>query len=315
MLIIFMVATNVLLWTFLRNAEYNRAVMERTEEEAQRSSEKIAVSHVNYSVQGGYVRVELKVANEGPVPVQITTLWVLDRVTQKHGYNDMVNINLRAGQTLNFTGSSALLVPIEGLEYGFSSEFSAWFVTARGNLIPLEDRFTGTKVIIQPSGGYPKVVIGALMLDFDTFRHFTYASDAQLANYPTGTLGFNIPKQTYLAFGCYLTNVDTMNRTMIIDSHSLLWQPGRPGVPEGAAFVVNVNADGTINGAYSQITLKHGETKMFVFASVNDLGLAAFKRYGTPNVVTTVATNLLIHGTLGSSPYAQNIPFVSIFLS
>ena len=312
-LIVFMITTNVLLWTFLKNAQYNRAVMERNEEEAHRSSEKLAISNVSYSVEDGQVYVGARLTNDGPVPVQITTVWVLDKTTRKYGYNDMVNIYLKVGDTLDFTGSKALIVAMEGSSS--LNEFTSWFVTARGNLIPLEDTRDITNVIINWQSTYPQIIVGALVLDFDKFEYFTYESDNQLADYPDGVVGFNIPRQTYVAFRCHLTNIDPMNRTMVIDSHSLFWQPGRPGVPEGAWFVVNVNDDGAINKTYSPITLKHGESKRLVFASQNDMGLAAFKRLNTPNVVTTVATFLLVHGTLGSSPYAQSIPFVSLFYS
>jgi len=312
-LIIFMVTTNVLLWTFSKNAQYNRAVMERNEEEAQRSTEKIALSNVSYSVEDGHVHIEVKVTNDGPFPVQITTVWVLDKTIRKYGYNNLLNINLKAGDTLDFTGSNALKVAIEGTSS--FNEFTSWFVTARGNLIPLEDTRDITQVTINWQSTYPKIIVGALVLDFDKFEYLTYEFDNQLADYPDGIIGFDIPKQTYVAFRCYLTNIDPENRTMIIDSHSLFWQPGRPGVPEGAWFIVNVNGNGTIKSTYSPITLEYGESKRLIFASANDVGLASFKKLNTPNVVTTVATFLLIHGTLGSNPYAQSIPFVSLFYS
>jgi len=317
-LIIFMVSTNVLLWTFSQNAEYSQAVMEKNEEEAQRSTENIAVSDISYNAEVGQVHVEAKVTNEGPVPVQITTLWVLDNAIQKYGYNDAVSINLKAGDTFDFTGSNALTVAIENS--GLPDELTSWFITARGNLIPLEEKYAGsgnTTIIIQEGTGYPEVTFGALVMDFDEFRYFAYMGYPynQLINYPDGNLGFNIPKQVYVAYGCMLTNVDPSNRTMVLDSHSLLWQPGRSSVPESGWFIVNVNGTGLVQTTFSPITIGPGETKLIVFASDNDLSQGGFKRLDPPNVVTTVATFLLLHGTLDSSPYAQNVPFVSLFYS
>lgn len=52
---------------------------------------------------------------------------------------------------------------------------------------------------------------------------------------------------------------------------------------------------------------------MLVFASDTDLGLGSFGRLETPNAVTTVATFLLLHGTMNATAFAQNIPFVSLF--
>ncbi len=313
-LIIFMVTTNVLLWTFSKNAQYNRTVMESNEEEAQRRAERLGILNLTYGVESGRVLVEARVSNDGPVPVQITTLWVLDKTIQKYGYNDAVDIYLRVGDSVYFRESEALIVEMEGSSS--SDEFASWFVTARGNLIPLEDTRDIMQVIINWNSTYPHMIVGALMLDFESFQYFTYESEGKLANYPDGgTVGFNIPKQTYVAFRCNLTNVDPNHRDMIIDSHSLFWQPGRPAVPEGGWFIVNVGDDGTISKTYEPINLAHGESALVVFASGNDVGLSSFKRSSTPNVVTTVATNILIHGTLGPSHYAQNIPFVSLFYS
>ncbi len=321
-LIIFMITTNVLLWSFLKNAEYNRAVMERNEEEATRSTEKIAVSDVSYNAEDGLVRVEGIVTNEGPVPVQIKTLWVLDETTQKHGYNDIVGINLKAGDTLNFTGSEALTVAIDDLDDNSSDAFTAWFVTARGNLVPLEEEHKWNQYnyyitnINDTSGGYPKVVLGALMLDLENFRYFTYASYDQLGNYPNGLRGYNAPSTTDLAFGCFLTNVDPANRTIVFDSHSVMWFT-RPvsDVPHNRWwYIVNVADDGTISPTYSNVVLDHGETKLIVFASAADTGDLGFLRQDTPKGGVSVSVFLLIHGTIGGQPYGQNIPFVSVYI-
>lgn len=303
-LIIFFLYANVFTFILIQNTSFQEVVSEVNQRDIDRSIEKITVSNVNYTVVNDQVRVEAQVKNDGPVSVQIITLWVIDTTTQKYGYNDTLNINMKTGDALNFTGSNALRVTIENSNP--SDVFTSWFVTDRGSLIPLEKE-RGI-IVAQLAKG-----IGYLTLEFEKFRYFTYESTQKLANYPNGTISFNIPKNEYVAFGCYLTNLDPAKQTIRIDSHSLFWQPGRPGVAEGAWFIVNVNEDGTIQGTYSQISLAYDETKMLVFASQNDLGLGSFSRAKTPNVVTTVATFILLHGTIGSSAYAQNIPFVSLF--
>ncbi|MFQ6064037.1 MAG: hypothetical protein ACE5L6_01040 [Candidatus Bathyarchaeia archaeon] len=319
-LIIFMVTTNVLLWTFSKNAQYNRAVMERNEEEAHRSSEKIAVSDVSYSVEDSQVHVEAEVTNDGPVPVQITTLWVLDKLTQKHGYNDMVDINLKSGDTLNFTEPNALVVAIEGLGHNFSDAFTSWFVTARGNLIPLEEEHDWIQYnisnITQQSGGYPKIIIGALMLDLEQVRYFPYVGSNRLSNYPDGLRGFNVPSSTSLAFGCLLTNVDPANRTIVLDAYSLLWFTiPVSDVPHNRWwYIVNVADDGTISSTYSDVVIAHGETKLIVFASADNVNVSGFSRQDTPKGGVSVSVFLLFHGTIGGMPYGQNIPFVSLYI-
>jgi hypothetical protein len=159
--------------------------------------------------------------------------------------------------------------------------------------------------------------LGAIGLNFDEFRYYTFESTEKLANFPDGTVGFDVPKGTYVAFGCYLTNYDPQKRLVTIDTHSLLFQPGRTGVGEGSWYIVNVDTDGSIlslnEGSFVDISLNYGEEKLIVFASQNDLGNGDFSRLKTDNAVATVSTSLLLHGTIGSVPFAQNVPFVALF--
>jgi len=295
---------NVFMFILFQNVSFQEGVSEVNQRDIDRISEKITVSDVNYTVVEDQVYVAAQVTNDGPVSVQMITLWVVDKTTQKYGYNDTLSINLKTGDTLIFAGSNALGVTIE--DSSSSNVFTSWFVTDRGNFIPLENE-QGI-IVAQLAQG-----IGSLALDLYKFRYFTYVSDQKLGNYPNGNIGFDVPKNNYVAFGCHLTNLDPSKQTITIDSHSLFWQPGRGGVSDKSWFIVNVNEDGTINGAFSSISLKYGETKMIVFASDNDLAIGSFKRLNTPNAQTTVATFLLLHGTIGSTAYAQNIPFVSLF--
>lgn len=304
MLIIFMVSANVLLWTFSQNAEYNQAVMEKNQEEADRRNENVVSSGGNYSVDGDKVTVETELTNDGSVAAQIVNLWVLDTTIQKYGFNNTImamSVNLNPGD--NRTVSAAVTIP--GIDE--SHTFNSWFVTARGNTISVEGQFP---IVAHLAKG-----IGYLALDFDKFRHFTYESTQKLKNYPEGTLGFDVPAGTYVAFGCYVTNLDPAKRTITIDSHSLFFQPGRAGIGEGTWFIVNANDDGAINGTYSTITLEYNEETMLVFASKFDLGIGSFDRLKTAQATTTVNTFLILHGIIGSIPYGQSIPYVSLFYS
>jgi hypothetical protein len=322
-LVIFMITTNVLLWSFSKSAQYNQALMERNEDEANRSAEKIAVSDLSYSIEGGQVHLEGIVTNESPIPVQITTLWVLDKTTQKHGFNDMVDINLKAGDSFNFTGSMALTVAVEDLvDDNASNTLTSWFVTARGNLIPLEEEREWTQNnytiinVTDPSMRVPKVIIGSLMLDLETFRYFTYVSPNQLSNYPDGIRGYNVPASTEMAFGCLVTNVDPANRTIVLDSHSLLWFTlPVSDVPHNRWwYIVNVAEDGTVSAVHSDIVLAHGETRLIVFASADDTGNLSFSRQSTPKGGVSVSVFLLFHGSIGGTAWGQNIPFVSVYI-
>jgi hypothetical protein len=291
------------------NTRYEAGAREANQMDVDLIQEKLTFSNLSYIIEGDMVRVETIVTNEGPVSVEVITLWIVETATQKYGYNDTINLYLKVGETLDLTGSNALLVSIEDPSY--SSEFPSWFVTARGNRIPLVSVIQDVVIANVATG------IGAIGLNFDEFRHYTYETIEKLANFPNGNIGFDIPKGEYVAYGCKVTNFDQQKRAISVDTHSLLFQPGRTGVGEGNWYIVNVATDGTIlsinQGTFTEIILNYGEEKLLVFASKNDLGLGDFARIKTDNAIATVSTNLLLHGTIGSTPFAQNIPYVALF--
>jgi hypothetical protein len=303
-IIVLFLYANVFVFVFRQNSSYQEGITEINENEEYRNREKIIFSGVKYGVVDDQVCVELQVTNDGPISVQLVNFWVMDKTIQGYGYNDTVDIHLKTGDTMDFSGSNALRVLIDGSIS--SNSFTSWFVTERGNILTLEEE--EELIVAQVAQG-----IGDLALEFEEFRYFPYASERDLANYPNGIKSFDIPKNTYVTFGCYVTNLNILKQTIIIDSHSIFWQPGRSAVAEGAWFIVNVAENGTINPTFSQISINYGETKMLVFASQNDLGVGSFSRVRTPNSATTVATFLLLHGTKGSTAFAQNIPFVSLY--
>ena len=304
-LVMMFLGSSVFLWTLSQNTLYNEAVRARSQEEADSRNEGVVALGGNYSVSGDNVTVTVVLKNAGSVAAQIINLWVVD-TNQSRYANKPLNLNLNPGDV----EPSWLTVTIPGAEGNHT--FASWFVTARGNTIPLEREVAGGIIIAQLAQG-----IGSMALDFETFGYFTYETTTKLANYPTGNVSFNIPKNEYVAFRVRLTNLDPRKQNIILDSHSLFWQPGRGGVPDKSWFIVNVRDDGTIisidKGTYSSILIPYAETITLIFASENDLALKSFSRLNTPNAETTVAVFLLLHGTIGTSPYAQNIPFVSIF--
>lgn len=133
-LIVFFLYANVFTFILIQNTSFQEGVSEVNQRDIDRSSEKITVSNVDYAVAEDQVYVHAQVTNDGPVSVQIITLWVIDTTIQKYGYNDTLNINLKAGDSRSVSGE----VTIPGTSPGHV--FNMWFVTARGNLISFEKR-------------------------------------------------------------------------------------------------------------------------------------------------------------------------------
>ncbi len=303
-LVIFAISTNVFLWTISQNAQYTQAVKDENQKNVDRLSEHVIASGANYSVSGDEVTVKITLRNAGSVAVQIINLWVFDTDPSNQRYaNKSLDLSLNPGEA--WPHSSTVTIPGADQNHTFVS----WFVTARGNTVPLE---TEEDIITAELAQG----IGSLAMEFYTFRYFEYQSSNKLADYPSGIVSFDVPSSTHVAFGCRLTNLDPRKQPIIFDSHSLLWifEPVS-AVPHSTWwYIVNVADDGTISSTYSSIPLAYCETKLLVFASDADVGTSGFGRQKTPTKALSVPVFLLLHGTIGGAPYGQNIPFVSLYI-
>jgi hypothetical protein len=136
-LIIWVVAAGYLILTLSQNTSYNEVVRSKNQLEADRLSERLTASNANYTVAGNVFTVEAQISNEGPLLVALKSLWVLDNTLNEFGFNDNINTSLGAGSNLvlNQAQNNAINVTLSGPSS--TNSFSSWFVTARGNTIPL----------------------------------------------------------------------------------------------------------------------------------------------------------------------------------
>jgi len=304
-LVVFAISTNVFLWSLSRNAEYTLAVKEENQKTADRLNEYFIASSANYSMGDGEIMINVALKNAGSLAVQLINIWVFDTTEKKYG-NAPVDVSLNPGEGRDYT----VIVPISISGLNASHDFVSWFVTARGNTVPLQ---TEQDVIVaQVSQG-----IGSLSLDFDVFRYFFYNSSVpqKLADYPNGTMSFSIPRNPEIAFGITLRNLDPLHRVMILNEYSQAWLyfPKAPG-QSLTWHIMNVSPNGTIVTPYTPISLGFGERKMIIFASAIP---SSFTKVGIPAAVKSLpcALNLLLLGTIGSRDYGQNIPFVSTYIA
>ncbi len=307
-LTVIVLSTNVFIWTLSQNALYNQAARTRNLQDSDRLSERILASNTTYSIPTtGTVDVYTIIMNQGSMSSQIVTLLVVDSTRASYNATDLraYNINLNPGdnRTLSYT--------VGITEARINDSFSGWLVTARGNTFHLDSPSESNDVI------WSDVTqgIGSMSLDFSSFGYYEYYSNSttRLANYPTGIINYNIQTNTPVAFRATLKNLDPRKIPVTLDSHTLFWQPGIGGANERAWFIVNVAANGTIHNNYTPITLAYKESKTIVFAAIKDLSTSGFSYLKTPPQSAVVSVFLLLHGTIGSYSYGQNIPFVSIF--
>ena len=317
-LAMFVISSNVFMWTISQNTVYSESVRESHQTDADQINEKITASDGNYSVWGNKVTVEATLTNVGAVAAQIINLWVFDITQQKYGFNDTIsslNLNLNPGQILDLTGSEAITVTILGVSS--MDNFNSWFVTARGNTVSVTQAEVNGTIVAEVAQG-----IGKVGMDFDTFVYYNVISVGGgkygLQEYLDGGLrGFEVPQGPDIAFRVILTNYDTNKRTIDLTSHSMIWMLFPTGSSDvahsGWWYIVNVDDSGTILSPFSGVSLPYGVPTMVYFASANDgsFSPSSSKRNGP------AAVNLMLFGAIDSAPgtFGQNIPFVSVYFT
>jgi len=305
-LTVFVLSTNVFLWSLSQNALYNQAVKERNQQDVNRLLENIIATNATYWVPSpGTVNVTADLVNAGSISAQIVTLWVLDATQRKYNVTDLraSNFNLNPGDRRLLSRT----VQIPGAVS--ANAFSAWIVTARGNKVNLAT--VQTVIVADVAQG-----IGSMALNFYAFRYFRFESGTKLANYPGGTTSFNVPSSTYIAFGALLTNLDPIKQTIILNKYSQVWIyfPQAPG-QNRLWYIVNVDSNGNIASSYSSVSIAYRETKLIIFASGKAGSFSSSDRVSILRSDDACALNLLLLGTMGTRDYAQNIPFVSLYVT
>ena len=309
-LVMMFLSTSVFLWTLSQNTLYNQELKEKNQLELDRLNERVTATGVNYTMSGDDISVQVELENNSPMTVRITTLWVMDTTEQTYGFNDTLDLNLKPGETASLTGGNSVNVAIE--EADSTDTFNSWFMTTRGNAVPLEKE--QTVIVAQLAQG-----IGSIALNFFEFRFFTYVDDDELADYPEGTASFTVPHGTYIAFGVSLTNLDPMKQTITLNENTQLWLyfPTVPGQALGPVWYIVDEVDGTIQSSYSPQTIYFAETILLVFASEDHgsfAGASRVKIKDSNQKDALGAVNLLLYGSIGSRDYGQNVPFVSLYV-
>ena len=287
-MIIIVIYFNVFMFLLNRSATYQEAISDVNQRDLESSYEKIVVSNVNYTVAEDKVLVEGTVKNNGPIPAQLIILWVLDKNVHKYGYNNSICINLKPGETYQFSDSNSLIVNIDGASS--THEFSAWFVTSRGNLVPFQEQ---SRIIIASLAKG----LGYIAMDFDSFRYYL------VENLSQPYFSFQIPVRKETVLGVYLTNLDSSHRTINLTEYSCIWV----SIPDSNAmssWKITKVVNGTIVN-FDYVTLEYGRPTLVYFGPNSASQLA-------DNIA---AANILLYGKIGSEDYGQNIPFIAIYLS
>ena len=308
-LVMMFLSTSVFLWTLSQNTLYNQELREKNQVELDRLNERVTASGVNYT-GSNVISVQVELENNGASAVHITTLWVMDATHKTYGFNDTLDLNLKPGNKIYLTGENAVDVNIPGANA--IDTLNSWFITTRGNAVPLEEE--RGLILAQVAAG-----IGSVSMNYGAFLYYNVSkigTEYVLNNYPNGGEGFTVP-QNDIAFEVCLTNFDPNRSKIKLFSSSVLWMLfpiSPPTQPRGAMwYIVNVYDNGTIASTFTEITLLWGVPTRVFFASRNDVNSGGFSK-SSSGYSGPAAVNLMLTGKIGVSTYGQNVPFVSVYV-
>jgi len=317
-LIMWVLASSYFVYTLLQNTTYNSAVGQMNQLDVDRLSESANVLSTTYSVNAnGNVAVAAQIQNTGPSSIQFMTVWIkVSNSTPWTNYNfsNLTNANVQGGAIfpLNVSLSVSGVLVNSSASYTFAS----WLITTRGNIVALQQKtITSIISVSQTTQG-----IGALMMDFPNFTYYNVTgSNPYFLNLTAGASGYYVqgaatPKGQ-VAFRVILTNLDQNQRNITLTDGSVLFFifPSATGAFQGVAwYVVNVNEQtGAISNTYTSVTLVYNVATSVYFAS-GQRGTFTLQGVPSPFIPSIAPVNLALVGTIGNSPFGQNIPFVSI---
>ncbi len=311
-LIVGSLASAYFFYTLNENALYNNAIRARNDFELARMSESVQISETVYRINSaGSVSISAKIFVIGGYSVNFTTLWLSVNEDVTVSNYTSLNIAVSGGGLYQLDAT----VQVSGTIPSGTYHFAAWLISSRGNTFALESLRTNSIVAAQTTQG-----IGSLAMDFQNFTYYqvklvgtTYHVDLG-----TGTSAYTIVKSTApLAICVNFTNFDTKNRDILLNQNSELFSifPSTGGNYKAVTwYIIKVNAETGEILPFTSQTLAYSVSTLVFFAAMVPGSTTSF--VASNDMFTGVCpVNLALTGTIGASPFGQNIPFVSILVT
>jgi hypothetical protein len=309
------ISTTVFLWTLSQDTIYNEEVKALNQLELERLSEQVKGFDANCTIcSDGEVNVTATLQNFGPLTAELTTLWVQITNSTWNCYNftKLSGVYIKAGTTTTLNAH----VKITGVRSGLTYQFAVWLITGRGNVVPVEE-YAGKILIASAAQG-----IGAISIDFENFKYYNVTKQGSyymLVNYPNGASGYMVNQGgDGIAFEVNLINLDEKERVIVLSPASVLFSMfpiTEQQIRAAFWYIVNVDSVGIISNKYNPITLPYGVKTKLYFASKEMISGSTTFSPSKADFTQTAPVNLALIGTIGASPYGQNIPFVSIYIT
>jgi len=324
-LIMISLISAVFVWSLSENTRYNNTVRQTNQADSDRSNEQIVANvTIRGSLDGNSVYVNGTLQNKGPLSAQITTLWVQNLNKTTYAHKDSLGITLKSGSVTYLSDSTTSI----SLTNSIGDNLDCWFISGRGNIIHINPLFGAQTLNINYS--YPEystisnvsMGIGIIGFDFKAFVHYDYNSSNTppdpyfLGKLSTWSSSYITEQGLYTIFHVTLTNYDPAGHTMYVNFGSAMYVLGGASgtVKYGFWDLVNVTGDATTGFTLhptrpATYVLPH-ETPVDVFFA--GLGKA---HVGGSSIDTgwVYPLSIMVYGKLGTTDYAQNVPFVDLY--
>lgn len=317
-LIVWSLASAYFFFTLSQNTNYNAAIRQKNQFDLDRLSEVVQVNHAAFSADSGYVNVEVRIKNSGPTTANLTALWVKVVKGGVTNYNSLpINLTIRSGESF----AKSFTVPVSGVTPG-GNIYASWFITARGNTVVAEPPAVEDIVVASTTQG-----IGALAMDFQNFTAYKIVKQGSswYLDFASGVNAYNIKvSDAPMAFCVNFTNMDYPKaRDLSLNKNSELFTifPSTGGNYKAITwYIANVDQNtGQIQTSFTNQTLYWNIPTMVYFVTKEPVSGSLFdaKSFIASNEMFTgtAPVNLAITGMIGTSPFGQNIPFVSIYMT
>jgi hypothetical protein len=321
-MIIGILASGYFVFTLAQNSVYNDAVRSDNSITLMQMSESIKVpSAPTYAPSGSGVQVSVTLENDGPIGVQVKTLWIETDVNN-YGFAP-IDHYLSPGES--WTPTPITVNPQSGAIN--SENCFGWIITGRGRTFELypdhgigpqgpqgDTGATGPQGPAGPQGPQGTVSydantalvsqgIGSIAMNFKTFRTYIVDVSSHLTNEsPAYTFSLT---QT-VAFKLNVTNMDPTGDIYLASQSSMWIFSPASGAIKGVVWTIATVSNNIITPlpAGQFVRLPYNQSTTLYFGP---------KQAGNNNIDTGITgVNLILYGTIGTGGYGQNLPFISL---
>ncbi len=298
-LVVLFLIFNVYMFTQQQNVGLQDTISQTQQLNADRTAEDITISDRLLVPNQDNLDVYCQVLNSGPIAVNLVSLWANDVNSQTHN-SIPVSISLQPGETKNFN----ILMNLVDAQPS-DAQIAVWFVTARGNLIPVTEAEDDISEIQLPE-------TGSIKLDWRQIKYYDFGTTQPLSGAvlpAKATYGCTVPSNHYVLIAAILTNLDPQQQSITLTNDTYIYaiaKNSKSGNPhDNVAFSMNIaSVNGNkYNATFTTQTLRYNEPVVAYFGAdtyENDI----------------LPFNMVLFGYTSSGiAYGQNIPFVTFKFS